>query len=234
MMRTLLRALPLLLAAGCTPPPPAKLTFPARTTLTPFASARCSGGRCECRSLEAALGQAEEGIAPGQKRFEFRLPRTPSALWVSVEGRGVFYKPPEQVLPVCFYLDLPPGEHRVTVHAERKDLEVGLQSGLTLYEYGAKEGPHWYRALEFVCGGLGKCEKPGMQQWVADQRRLPRGVLDPCGSTMIRGVQVTGTREERLLTEYLDVDLTLTMKIYGFETFRQPGSAECRAPVKNL
>ena len=236
-MRTLLRLLPflsfLLGAAGCpaaTSEAPS-LRFPPETTLH-SSSGRCQGRTCECRPLEGE-GQSEEGVPAGHKRFEVRLPKTTSALWVSIGDKGVFYKGPETLQPACFYVDLPPGEHALTLHSERKDVEVGLQTGLALYEYGPKVGS-WYHSLELACGGLEKCSKAVMEAAVAAQRALPRGVLDACGSTMIRGVTFKGTREERQLPEYVDLDLHLVVKIYAFETFRPPGAPDCRAPVKNL
>jgi hypothetical protein len=215
--------------------------FPPQTTLA-SGSARCkSGGTCECRPLEGE-GQAEEGIPAGHKRFELRLPKTTSAIWVSVTGTsgegsrgaakgGVFYKPPEVVAPACFYFDLTPGQHTITVHSERKDVEVGLQTGLKIYEHGTKG---WYRSLDFVCGANEKCTKPAMDAWVAFQKSQPRGVLDACGSTMIRHVTFRGVREEKALPEYTELDVHMLVKVYAFETFRAPGSPDCRAPVKNV
>jgi hypothetical protein len=203
--------------------------FPPQTTLA-SGSARCKGGTCECRPLEGE-GQAEEGITAGHKRFELRLPKTTSAIWVSITGKGVFYKPPEVVQPACFYVDLAPGEHTLIVHSERKDVEVGLQTGLKIYEHGTKG---WYRSLDFVCGSNEKCAKPAMDAWVGFQKSQPRGVLDACGSTMIRHVTFRGMREERALPEYTELDVHMLVKVYAFETFRAPGSPDCRAPVKNL
>jgi hypothetical protein len=221
------------LLAGCPPPPKAGPRFPPETTLR-ASGARCGAGKaCSCRSLAGGEGQAEEGIAAGHKRFEFRLPRTPSALWVAVEGKGVFYKPPEVLAPTCFYVDLPPGQHRVNLRGEKRDPEVGLQAALELYEHGPK-GPFWYRVFDFVCGGnANRCTRAAAQGWIDFQRKLPRGVLDPCSSTMVRGVSVDGVREERLLTDFLDLDLAFTLKLYAFEPYRSPGSPECKAPVKN-
>jgi len=223
-----------LLAPGCTHNTPApSASFPPATTLK-LTTPRCADGKaCACRDPDADSGQSEESIPAGRKRFEVRLPQTPTALWVSVEGQGVFYKPADRIAPVCFYLDLAPGEHPVTLHAEKRDPEVGLQAGLSINEYGPKEGPHWYRSLDFVCGGTDKCTKGLMEAWTAAQRRLPRGVLDPCGSTMIRSVTVSGTREEHLNMEYQDLTLRFSLKVYGFETHRSPGSPDCRAPVQN-
>jgi len=222
-------------AAGCpsstTSSEAPAVRFPPQTTMASV-SARCRGGACECRPLEGGEGQAEESIPAGHKRFELRLPKTTSALWVSVPGKGVFYKPPELVQPACFYLDLPPGEHTLTLHGERKDVEVGLQTGLKIYEHGPK-GPYWYRSLDFVCGALDKCTKPAMESWVSAQKQLPRGVLDACGSTMIRHVTFRGTREEKALPEYTELDVHMLMRVYAFETFRAPGAPDCRAPAKN-
>jgi hypothetical protein len=198
-----------------------------------FHSARCSGQRCRCRPLDSNDEQREEGVAPGRKRFEFRLPRTTSALWVEVEGQGIYYKATTEVNPACFYLDLSPGEHHLTVLGEKRDPEIGLQTGLQIFEYGAKEGPNWYRSLDLVCGGVARCTKDGMEQWETFQRKLPRGVLDPCGSAMIRGVSFSGTRPERLTREDDDLTVKLTLKVYAFETYQRPGSATCLAPVKN-
>jgi hypothetical protein len=232
-MRTTSLALVLIAVTACPPQNiPTAATYAPKTTLA-LTSSRCGGGRCRCRSLESNEGQTEEQIPPGHKRFELRLPRTTSAIWVEVEGKGVYYKPPEQVLPSCFYVDLTTGEHRLTLHAEKRDPEVGLQAALTIYEHGAKDGPHWYRSLDFLCGGTNKCTKSGMESYVAFQRGLPRGVLDPCGSVMIRGVSVAGSRADKQDPEYLELTLRLRMKIYGFETYRTPNSQECRAPVKN-
>jgi len=208
-------------------------SYPPQVTMA-LKGTRCSSATsCTCRPLDSDDDQAEEDIPPGHKRFEFRLPRTTSAIWVEVEGKGVFYKPPQRVPPQCFYVDLTPGGHRVTVHSEVGDQEVGLQTGLAINEYGAKVGHSWYRSFDFVCGGLNKCTKAGIQAWRGFQAKLPRGVLDPCGSTMIQGVSFGGTRAQHLDTEYTDLTLKLTVKVYEFEPYRSPGSPECKAPVKN-
>jgi hypothetical protein len=136
--------------------------------------------------------------------------------------------------PTCFYLDLTPGEHRVNLRSEKRDPDVGLQTGLMIYEHGPKSGPYWYRVFDFICGGnANRCTKGAAQSWVEFQRKLPRGVLDPCSSTMIRAVAVDGTREERLLTDFLDLDLAFAIKIYGFLPYQSPGSPSCKAPVRN-
>jgi hypothetical protein len=240
----------LILCTSCPKPAAPAAAYPPTTTAT-LTAPRCQGGGelrllapsgrsaveaqfCACRSLESGEGQGEESIPAGQKRFELRLQRTTSAIWVEVEGRGVYYKPPERLETVCFYVDLPPGEHRVTVHSEGRDADVGLQTGLQIFEHGVKDGPHWYRSVDLICGSqANRCTKEAVEQWLTFQRGLPRGVLDPCGSTMIRGVTVGGNRAQRQDIEYADLTVRFRMKIYAFETYRTPGSPECRAPVKN-
>ncbi|MCC6749304.1 MAG: hypothetical protein IT371_16695 [Deltaproteobacteria bacterium] len=218
---------------GCPASAPLRPTYPAQSTVKVAPSARCASPPCTCRSLEGGEDQQEEGIPAGQKRFELRLPKTTSAVWVEVGGRGVFYKAPSDLAERCVYVDLPVGEHQVTVHSEKRDPEVGLQTGLTLHEYGAKQGPSWYRALHFVCGGLNKCTRSDLETWSAFQRKLPRGVLDPCGSTMVRGVQVSGRRAEKGDDEYEELTVRFSVKLYAFEPYQSPGSSECKAPIKN-
>ena len=229
-------ALPLLcLLAGSTgcktaEVPPA--SYPPKITMAAASSARCSGATCRCRSLTGDAPQEEADIAPGKKRFELRLPRSTSAIWVDITGVGTFYKAPKSVPPACYYVDLAPGQYRLTIHSENRDPQVGLQTGLTVYEYGPKEGPHWYRSLHFVCGGLNKCSPEDLKQWVGFQRRLPRGVLDPCGSVMIRGATFGGTRLPDS-DVYDQLTVRMVVKVYSFETYRPPGSPKCKAPIKN-
>lgn len=234
-LSTITLVLVAVLATSCPKQAPSAAAYPPKSTAA-LTSPRCQGrgGFCACRSLETGEGQAEEAIAAGQKRFELRLSRTSAAIWIEVEGRGVYYKPPERLEVVCFYVDLPPGEHRVTVHSELRDQEVGLQTGLQIFEHGPKDGPHWYRSLDLVCGSqANRCTKEAVEQWVTFQRRLPRGLLDPCGSTMIKGVTVGGSHSQRHDIEYADLTVRFRMKIYAFETHRAPNSPECKAPVRD-
>ena len=212
---------------GCGTSSPPGPSYPARSTIELARTAACEGGRCSCSRGE------QEPPEPGNKRFEFRLPRSTSAIWVEVQGKGVYYKAPEQLGPSCFYVDLPPGQHRLAIHAKGGDPEVGLQAGLTVHEYGAKAG-YWYRVLHFVCGGLNRCTSDDLRTWAGFQRGLPRGVLDPCGSTMVRGVSFGGTKPERKRSEYEDVTVRAVLKAYQFEPEHPPRSPTCKAPVKNL
>lgn len=219
-----LLSLGLLACPASTTPSP---SYPKQTTLA-FHTPRCSASSCTCRPLDSNDGQTEEEIPPGHKRFELRLPRTTSALWLEVVGKGVYYKPAEQMAESCLYVDLPVEKTtRFVIHSERSDPEIGLQTGLKIFEYGPKEGPHWYRVFEMTCGGMNRCTKAGMSAWVAFQRRLPRGIFNPCGSVKISDVGVTGTRERKVDVDYSDMTARFALEVYKFETRKDPSSAEC-------
>lgn len=223
-----------LAAGGCAKQFIASAEYPPRTTLPATTSTRCQDGVCKCRPLDSYDHQEEKAIPAGHKRFEFRLPRTVSSIWVEVSGKGVHYKGPETVEPSCFYVDLPSGKHTVTVQSSIARSKTYLQTGLTIYEYGPKEGNNWYRSLHLVCGsGASSCTREEMEIWSGFQRKLPRGVLDPCGSVMVRKVKYSGTREHKQAQEYLDLTVRFQLKIYGFEPYRPPGEKDCMAPRKN-
>lgn len=230
----LLRKMSLLGLALCACPAsqPASPAYAPKTTLE-LSTPRCKGQSCRCRALESDEEQGEEGIRPGHKRFEFRLPRTTSALWVEIQGKGQFHKAAEQMAPACFYVDLPVGATSVVMHSERVDTDVGLQTGLVVNEYGPKDGPHWYRTFEFACGGMNRCTKAGMAAWVEFQRKLPRGALNACGSTKVQNVTVTGAREHKGELEYLDMTVRFVLNVYDFETYKAPESDECRVPAES-
>lgn len=223
-----------LLASGC--PSPDTLPTPnyaPKSTIAFAASARCSGKTCRCRPLTPEL---EKGIPAGKKRFELRLPRSTSEIWVEVAGHGVYYKAAEKVDPQCVYLDLPPGQHRITVHAQGGDPEVGLQSGLTIHEYAKPEGlgPSWYRSFHFACGkDASPCTDLELQSWARFRRKLPRGVLDPCGSVRALGARSAGRRTRKNDEVYRDLTLAFTLKVYRFKPYRRSGSPKCKGPSKN-
>jgi hypothetical protein len=222
----------LLLLGGCPAKSVPVASYPAQTTMKYAASARCPNGRCSCRGLDDESA-AEEGVPAGHKRFEVRLPQSHSAIWVEIAGHGVHYKPPAELQASCFYVDLPTGEHAITVHTAHPHAELGLQAGLTIFEYGSKAGPGWYRSVHFVCGGLGHCTRDELATWVGFQRRQYRGVLDPCGSVMVRGVTFGGSRETTKSDAYLDLTVRMKMKVYDFEPYQPPKTANCKGPTKN-
>ena len=210
-------------------------SFAAKTTLK-LAAERCEGLKCRCVPLQATGVAKEKGIPEGHKRFELRIPRSTAALWVELEGTGVYYKPPTTVLPQCLYVDLKPGRHRFTVYGERRDLEVGLQLGLTMREYGEPKdgGPSWYRSFHMTCGiGASPCAKDELAIWRAFVRKLPRGVLDPCGSVMLKGATFGGTRAQKGDDQYQKAVVRFGLKVYGFAPHRPPNSPKCKKPSKN-
>ena len=235
-MRTITPSIIILfvLTTGCAKDMAARAEYPPRTTLPAVTSPRCPGGACTCRPLDSDDGQGEKGIPAGFKRFEFRLPRSVSSIWVEIEGKGVYYKGLETVLPSCFYVDLKPGLHFLTVQSSNAKTNTYLQTGLTIWEYGPKERDNWYRTFHFVCGtGASACTREEMAIWSRFQAKLPRGVLDPCGSVMARGVRYSGRREHKQAQEYLDLTVRFRLKVYDFEPYRMPMSRDCMAPVKN-
>lgn len=221
------------LGAGCAGKTlPTLPSFAPKTTLK-LAAERCKDGVCRCRGAEATK---EKGIPAGHKRFELRIPRSTAALWVKVGARGVYYKPPTTVHPQCLYVDLAPGRHRFTVYGERRDPEVGLQLGLTMNEYGEPKdgGPGWYRSFHMTCGiGASPCSRDEMTIWRAFVRKLPRGVLDPCGSVMLKGATFGGTRAEKGDDQYTKAVVRFGLKVYKFAPHHPPGSPACKSPTKN-
>ena len=192
-------------------------------------SIRCTNQECTCRSLDSDSNQEEESIAPGRKRFEFRLPRSTSAIWVLVDDKR-YFKPTSSIAPSCFYLDLTPGVHKVKLLAEHGDPEIGLQAGLTVYEHGPKLGPYWYRVLHFTCGnGANRCTAHRLAAWSDMQRALPKGALNRCSSTRVRRVRFSGSRlPDYAHPTYQRLVLALELKVYNFEPYRQPDDSSCR------
>ena len=234
-MRTTLTTVFLLIltTGGCAKNMAASAEFPPRTTLK-VSTTRCEGEECICRPLDSDDRQNEKGIPAGHKRFEFRLPRSVSSIWVEIEGKGVYYKGPQTVLPSCFYVDLKPGLHFLTVHSSTAKTARDLQTGLTIWEYGPKVRDNWYRSFHYVCGsGASACTREEMEIWSRFQAKLPRGVLDPCGSVMVRGVRYSGRRVHKTAQEYLDLTVRFRLKVYDFQPYRVPMSRDCMAPRKN-
>jgi hypothetical protein len=222
------------LVCGCaSAPAPPTASYPLTTTLQPT-SGRCTNQTCRCRPLDAGREQGEDDIATGHRRFELRIPSSTSAVWVEIARQGVYYKAPNRVGATCFYVDLMPGEHTITLHAENRDAEVGLKAGLTVHEYAVAEGPAWYRSFHLACGaGASACTRTEMAAWKEFHDGLPRGVLDPCGSVMVRQVRFAGTRTHRTDDEYQTLTVRFTLKIYAFAPHQPPGSPECKPPVTN-
>jgi hypothetical protein len=188
-----------------------------------------SAVRSSCRKL-GSLGP-EEGIPSGLKRFEFRLPRTTSALWVTVGNKGTYFKSEKSPLPRCFIVDLPAGEHRITIFGESRntarDEQVGLQTALDIWEYAAPKefGPQWYHSFKFRCGhAASDCTRQELDGWLRFQRGLDRGLHAPCGSVQVRKVATGRQRIEKGSQRFKKLAVTFVFKIYKFDPHQRPGS----------
>jgi hypothetical protein len=84
-----------LLAVGCRPTPEMLQSgYPPRSRIGLAETSRCDKARCRCRPLDSNDEQGERQIADDHKRFELRLPRSTSAIWVDIQDRGTYYKDP--------------------------------------------------------------------------------------------------------------------------------------------
>lgn len=177
----------------------------------------CDASGCRCRSAADEAGEPP----PDFKRFEFQLGPTSNEFWVTVDDM-VLYKT-KQRAESCFYLDLRPGEHRVTLRASG---EEGFGARVAVSEQGA-EGPWWYDTFEFSCGAPGRCDKDTLDAWKKRTDQLG-SKHDPCGSTKISGVTwQTGKMPD--LRHPSDILLELTLDVYRFTPENPPGADECAA-----
>lgn len=194
------------------PPPPPRMT---RATLV---GPLCDTDHCRCRSDGGDPGLPEE---EGLKRYEVVVGPTDNELWVTLDDM-TFYKDREQATR-CFYVDLRPGEHPVTVRASAGD-EPAFAARMSISEGG--EGG-WYDTFDFGCGGPGVCSFDMLDDWKEGLSRYPRNIHDPCGSTKIVGLTWdTSTAPDRMHPSELLVSLAL--KIYEFPPEHPPGHPECK------
>lgn len=196
---------------------------PAPVTKAVLAGPLCGpDGTCKCRD-ETAAGDGGAGEPDGaRKRFEIKLGPTDNDLWAIVDGQ-VLYKSKERPTD-CFYLDLPSGDHQVTLRASRPN---GVQAGMAISEYGV--GPKsWYKTLKFTCGIPGVCSHDELGEIKVDNKQYKGGIHDPCGSVRIRGLTWdTGVAPDQLHPE--DLVVRLTLDIYKFKPDRATGDPKCGA-----
>lgn len=192
------------LAAACSgagpgPMPPVGDRLTTGTLRGPL----CRGQYCECKSTAAQPGRA----TPPYKRFEITAGPADNELWVTV-GDNRLYKSNERATD-CFYIDLLPGKHHVTLRARGK---AAVGANLEISEMGAK-GPWWYRTFSFSCGS-NVCDGPQLEQWKSAIEALGTK-HDPCGSTKVLGVRYqTGRKPDGLHPADLFVELDL--EVYKF------------------
>jgi hypothetical protein len=196
-------------------PPPLAMT---RATLS---GPLCEAEVCQCRDeAQPADGGAGAPDAPGVKRFEIRVGPAANPLWVTVDGM-VLYKS-EQHATDCFYLDLRPGPHKVSLRAQR---EGGLSAAFQISEYGPATRS-WYETFRFSCGSPGMCAHDEMDGEKERYGGYARGVHDACGSVKIKDIAWdTGRAPDNVHPSDLQVELTLD--IYSFPPRFPHGDGRC-------
>jgi hypothetical protein len=193
-----------------------------------MAGARCEGGACKCREIDAGGASApfdEGAVAAGTKRFELRTGRGLDPMKVTIEGRGSLDKSTADANPSCAYVELPPGKHRVHIHATAVSPDAGQTPALFIREFGEKFQT-WYDTFSFKCGGPDVCGLGDMQAWIDEVQKAPRGIHDLCGSVRVEGVRWEAERQVGVKLAELDVDLVL--EVYKFKPRFPHGNHDCR------
>ena len=189
---------------------------PAPRTEAVLAGPLCAGDSCQCKQADGDAGKPEGGA----KRFEVRMGPSDDPLWVTIDGMVLFKN--RNIADQCFYVDLQPGEHKVTA---RGQAEQGLNMGINISEQGGSDGTWWYRTFDFNCGAPGECDRQQIEDWKSETTAL-LGKHDPCGSTKIQSIEwETGRMPDRNHPD--DVLLRFVMKVYEFAPEHPSGSAEC-------
>ena len=153
-------------------PPPMKLTKGVLTGAT------CEDNVCKCRD-----GAEDGGVGfptDGRKRFEVRM-ESAYDLWVTLPGTTL-YKNPETAV-ACFYVDIAPGKHPITLRASNP---AGVSFALEIHELGT-ETKSWYDTFDFRCGHPGVCTFAELDDR-SKSTKVKRGLYDPCGSTKVKNV----------------------------------------------
>ena len=190
---------------------------PLPETRATLAGPLCSDGICSCRSATSQAGQPSRA---DHKRFEFRLGPAANELWVTVNDMTL-YKNTEQNSQ-CFYLDLPPGRHKVRLYARSKE---GAAAGLAVSEMQT-ENYWWYQTLRFRCGTPGPCEKSQLARYRKSLSKYRRSVHDPCGSTKVRKIRWdAGRLNSGAVLGYVDFQFELDIR--RFSPTHPSGDPQC-------
>lgn len=222
-MRVLLLALVLTACSGggSTGPDVKIGPMPDPVTKAVLSGPLCAGDACTCRKLNAP-GDGGAGVPDleGTKRFEFHVGPAENGLWVSVDDM-ILYKN-DQHAEDCFYIDLRPGEHKLSLKASRGG---GFSAALDIHEYGAAT-QSWYDTFKFSCGSPGTCSYDALDEWKASLDRYKRSLHDPCGSTKVTGITWDAGRAPDQMHPQ-DLELHLTLDIYEFAPDLPHGHADC-------
>lgn len=188
---------------------------PARTTGT-LAGPLCEYDHCTC-----ADAQHDPGVPDGtRKRFEIRL-SSAQALWLSLPGDTVLYKNVEKP-EVCFYVDLPPGQHPMTLRASNPD---GVSAQVDVHEIGTKT-KSVYDTFRFECGNPGVCSFEELDGLRTTYAQVKRGLHDACGSTRVKnivwdhGKAPDGAHPSELV-------VSATLDVYKFAPWKPHGDPTC-------
>ncbi len=188
---------------------------PTQTTGT-LAGPLCKDDACTCAKTEAEAGVGEGG----RKRFEIRL-KSAQELWLTLPGDMSLYKTNEKV-EACFYVDLAPGEHPMSLRASDK---VGVSAEVVVREIGATTGS-FYDTFQFECGNPGACSFEELDAVKASYAKFARGLHDTCGSTRIKnigwdhGKAPDGTHPSELVVR-------ATLDVYKFAPWKKSGDETC-------
>jgi hypothetical protein len=199
--------------------------LPPAVTQATLAGHRCaSGDFCACRAPDGADDAEKAPPAEGLKRFEVRVASSDGQAWVTIDGRERLYKSPERAED-CYYLDLAPGDHTVSLRAKSQTEAGGVGAALSVSEYNAKNGL-WYDAFRFGCGAPGACAKEQIEDWKAAVEKDRTKMWDPCSATKIRSLAwETGRMPDALHPE--EIKVTFTLKIATNPPSRPPRDPEC-------
>jgi hypothetical protein len=209
-----------------------RLEFPAtpeEKTLATLAGHRCTtGDYCACRRAADAEDNTEKAPPPeGHKRFELRIASSDGRAWVVIDGKDQLFKSTERIED-CFYLDLPNGDHTISMRAKADSEQGGVGAGLKVLEYGPQTNA-WYEIFQMTCGAPGACDKDSLVEWKQRAEADRRTIWDPCSSTKVKGIAwETGRMPDALHPEELTV--SFSMKLYDHSPRFQPRDETC--PVR--
>ncbi len=119
----------LLLSCSGSQATPQMPNSPNPRTRATLAGPLCDIAECQCSEDPAKIGLAE----PGLKRFRIELGPSESQLWTTI-GKNLMYKSQERA-SACFYIDLPTGEHPISLRAKGKG---GFGAGMRISEIGGR------------------------------------------------------------------------------------------------
>jgi hypothetical protein len=201
--------------------------------LLPGVGARCTGGVCACREVDAAgngsAPESDEETSPvpaGHKRFELRTGRGDDSMRITIEGVGTFEKSGPQPEAKCIYVDLPNGAFRVRYHVIAANPTQGAEPRLRISEYSPRF-KRWYRTFAFRCtDGSEPCTKDLARDTFQILTKTTNGKFDPCGSTKAQGLRFWTDKGADAAVS--DFNLQVVLNIYQFDPRFPPGTARCR------